>query len=216
VPRWVRPAMTILTLAALVPFACVARSRVMHSKSPRIHLVQDMDNQTSYRAQQVNPDFADRRGMRPPVPGTVAWGQLDDDDHYYRGRSGDGFATGFPARYHVTLESVQRGRARFDIYCSPCHGLAGDGDGMVARRADATQQATWVPPSSLHDALTLSRSEGHLFNTITNGIRTMPAYGAQIPVEDRWAIVSYVRALQLSRHARLDQVPPESRSELSR
>ena len=87
---------------------------------------------------------------------------------------------------------------------------------MVARRADATQQATWVPPTSLHDALTLGRSEGHLFNSITNGIRTMPAYGRQVPVDDRWAIVSYVRALQRSQRATLDDVPLGSRSELPR
>lgn len=213
-PRWIQSALLILTLTALVPFACVARSRVVRSSQPRVHLVQDMDNQTSYRTQQTNAAFADLRSMRPPVEGTVAWGHLDEDDHYYRGRAGDDYAVGFPARHEVTLQSVQRGRERYDIYCAPCHGLAGNGDGMVARRADATQQGTWVPPTSLHDALALSRSEGHLFNTITSGIRTMPAYGPQIPVEDRWAIVSYVRALQRSQRATLEQVPREARSEL--
>ena len=215
-PTWVRSLMLILTAAALVPFACVARSRVVNSSIPRVHLVQDMDHQTSYKSQQVHPGFADGRAMRPPVDGTVAFGHLNEDDHYYRGLEGDDYAAGFPADYRVTAESIQRGRERYDIFCLPCHGQAGFGDGMVSRRADATQQSTWVPPTSMHDTLTLSRSDGHLFNTITNGIRTMPAYGRQVPVDDRWAIVSYVRALQRSQRATLDDVPRESRSELPR
>jgi len=224
VPRWVPSSLLVLTLAALVPFACVARTRAVNSSVPRVHLVQDMDNQAYYKDQRTHPDFADRRSMRPPVAGTVPstitrlepQGTFNDDEHYLTGLVNGDYAVGFPAGYRVTEASVRHGQQRFDIYCSPCHGAAGYGDGMVARRADATQQATWVPPTSLHDALPLSRTEGHLFNTITNGIRTMPAYGSQIPVDDRWAIVSYVRALQRSQNARLADVPAESRSELNR
>jgi len=224
VPRWVRPSLMVLTLAALVPFACVARTRVVNAHVPRVHLVQDMDNQTYYKHQEPNPEFADRRSMRRPVEGTVPstlsplhpQGNLNDDEHYQTGMVNGDYAVGFPPGYRVTAASVRRGQQRFDIYCSPCHGAAGYGDGMVARRADARQQATWVPPTSLHDALPLSRPEGHLFNTITHGIRTMPPYGSQIPADDRWAIVSYVRALQRSQNATLADVPPAARSELSR
>jgi hypothetical protein len=92
--------------------------------------------------------------------------------------------------------------------------LAGYGDGMVAKRADELMEATWVPPSSFHTELVRSRPVGHLYNTITNGIRNMPAYGPQIPEHDRWAIVAYVRALQLSQNADVSDVPAELRSSL--
>ncbi len=92
--------------------------------------------------------------------------------------------------------------------------LAGDGDGMVSRRAEALQQGSWVPPTSFHEEPALTRPVGHLFNTITRGIRNMPAYGSQIDPEDRWAIVAYVRALQRSQHARLEDVPAEPREAL--
>jgi mono/diheme cytochrome c family protein len=96
----------------------------------------------------------------------------------------------------VTESLVRRGQNRFDIFCAPCHGLDGYGDGPVAKRADALQEGTWVPPSSYHTDLVRQRPVGFIFNTITHGIRNMPAYGPQIPVADRWAIVSYVRELR--------------------
>jgi mono/diheme cytochrome c family protein len=101
-----------------------------------------------------------------------------------------------------------------DIYCSPCHGLAGYGDGMVAKRAEELQEGTWTPPSSMHSDLIRVRPAGQLFNTITNGIRNMPAYGQQISVEDRWAIVAYVRALQRSQAATVEDVPRDLRTSL--
>ena len=112
----------------------------------------------------------------------------------------------------VTLQLMERGRDRFDIFCSPCHGLAGGGDGMTAKRAEELQEGTWTPPASFHTELIRGRPVGHLFNTISNGIRNMPAYGPQIPVTDRWAIVAYVRALQRSQWASVDDVPPELRA----
>ena len=114
----------------------------------------------------------------------------------------------------LTAPLLRRGRERFEIYCAPCHGLAGYGDGMVARRADRLMEGTWVPPTSLHDPTVLARPDGHLFHTITAGIRNMPAYGPQIPEADRWAIVSYVRALQRSQHASVNDVPAEQRFRL--
>lgn len=213
-PKWINPLLIMLAALSLVPFALVARSRAMRTDQPRLHLVGDMDNQARFKSQQANAWFADGRAMRPPVEGTVARGALRLDEAYWRGTSGGAYVDRFPAPVALTRETIERGRARFDIYCAPCHGLSGYGDGVVARRADRLQQGTWIPPASLHVEPALSRPEGHLFNTITNGIRSMPAYGAQIPLEDRWAIVAYVRALQRSQHARLDDVPPEWRSRL--
>jgi mono/diheme cytochrome c family protein len=92
--------------------------------------------------------------------------------------------------------------------------MDGSGNGIVAVRADRLQEGTWVPPSSLHDASVLARPVGHLFNSVTNGIRTMPSYGPQIPVADRWAIVAYVRALQRSRYAPASVLTPEERAKL--
>ena len=116
----------------------------------------------------------------------------------------------------MTEPLFRRGQRRFNIYCAPCHGLDGSGNGIVAQRArDKTEIASgWVPPLSLHEQTVRDRPVGHLFNTITNGIRTMPPYGDQISPADRWAIIAYVRALQRSQQARLEDVPPELRSEL--
>jgi len=213
-PRFIQPALIILAVLALVPFACVARMRATRSDVPRLHLVPDMDNQASYKSQQANAWFADGRSMRPPVEGTIARGALQLDEAYDRGVEGGAYVQRFPPRVELTRAAIERGHERFDVYCAPCHGLAGYGDGIVARRADRLQQGTWVPPASLHDEPALGRPVGHLFNTIGNGIRTMPAYGAQIPVEDRWAIVAYVRALQRSQHARIEDVPADARSRL--
>ena len=213
-PKWINPLLIVLAALALVPFAIVARARVTRTSEPRLHLVRDMDNQPRFKSQQANPWFADGRAMRPPVAGTLARGALVADEAYARGTSGGAYVDEFPPQVALTRETIARGRARFDIYCAPCHGLSGYGDGLVARRADRLQQGTWIPPASLHVEPALSRAEGHLFNTITNGIRSMPAYGAQIPVEDRWAIVAYVRALQRSQHARIEDVPPAERSRL--
>jgi mono/diheme cytochrome c family protein len=109
---------------------------------------------------------------------------------------------------------MKRGQERFGIYCTPCHGMAGAGDGIVNARAERLQEGTWIPPSDLSSDVVRGRPAGHLFNTITNGIRNMPAYGSQIPEDDRWAIVAYVRALQRSQHTSIGDVPPELRGTL--
>jgi mono/diheme cytochrome c family protein len=199
--------LTLLATAALIPLACVARARVVHSPLPRLHLVPDMDNQGRFEAQQENPLFADRRAMRPPVAGTVARGELAEDERYHRGLDRGEYVRELPVP--LTGAVLRRGQERYGIFCAPCHGLAGYGDGIVAVRAEERQQGLWVPPASLHEEPALSRRAGHLYNTITHGIRKMPAYGAQIDVADRWAIVAYLRALQRSQHASLADVPPE-------
>ena len=194
-------------MLSLVPFACIFRARATLSPNPRIHMIQGMDNQPRYKGQMVNPAFADTRSDRPWPAGTIARGKLDDDPGLLTGHVGDAWVATFPVR--VDLATLARGRERFGIYCAPCHGLSGYGDGTVARRAERLAEGTWVPPSSLHDEAIRMRPVGHVFNTITSGIRTMPSYAAQIDVRDRWAIVAYVRALQRSQHGSPHDLPPE-------
>lgn len=212
-PRWLIFVAAIATALALVPLALVAKARTTMSTRPRINIVPDMDNQPRFKAQQANPMFADGRAMRPPVAGTVARGELRDDATLYAGKdAAGGWVSAIPVP--VTAPLMRRGQERYDVFCSPCHGLAGNGDGLVAKRAERLQEGTWTPPSSLHTDLVRSRPDGQLYNTITYGVRTMPAYGAQIAVADRWAIVAYVRALQRSSNARVADVPAELRSQL--
>ncbi|NPU96435.1 MAG: cytochrome c [Candidatus Omnitrophica bacterium] len=203
---------SIVLVLALLPFLLIAKARVTRSDRPRIHLIQDMDNQPRFKAQQSNPLFADGRAMRPRVPGTVARGEMQSDTRFYQGKDGGEWVTEFPRP--LTLPVMERGQKEYAIYCAPCHGLSGYGDGIVALRADRLQEGTWTAPTSLHSDTVLARPVGHIFNTITHGIRNMPAYGTQIPPEDRWAIVAYVRALQRSQRATLDDVPAEYRAQL--
>jgi mono/diheme cytochrome c family protein len=151
--------------------------------------------------------------MRLPPAGTVARGGLDDDDLLYYGLDETGeFSDRFPLPVDEAL--LARGQQRYEVHCAVCHGLAGDGAGTVHRRAEGLQEGTWTPPTDLASELVVSRPHGHLLNTITNGIRNMPAYGPQITVPDRWAIVAYVRALQRARTATLNDVPEEARKSL--
>jgi mono/diheme cytochrome c family protein len=212
IPRFLVGLAAVATALALIPLALVVRARTTTSPLPRVHVVPDMDNQPKFRAQAANPMFADGRAMRPPVAGAVARGALSADDALERGRVAGAWIESFPIP--VTEQLMRRGQERYDIFCAPCHGLSGHGDGIVARRADRLQEGTWTPPSSLHTDLVRSRPEGHLFNTIANGVRNMPAYGAQVPVADRWAIVAYVRALQRSQNAKLTDVPAELRAQV--
>ena len=196
----------ILITAAAVPPALIAQLRAVNSSKPRVHFVQDMDNQPRLEAQHASSLFLDGRAMRPPVAGAVARGQLGEDDHFQSGIVAGQWATTFPARVPVTMELMHRGRERFEIYCLPCHGAAGYGDGIVNERAMAlmnlgTNGTVWVQPKSVHEDEIRNQPIGQTFNSITNGVRTMPPYGPQIPVADRWAIVAYVKALQRSQNA---------------
>ena len=207
-PRKLVIALVALFVVGMIPLALILKARVSTSERPRVQVIPDMDTQPKYMAQSADPMFLDGRAMRTPPAGTIARGDLRADDWLYRGRRDGDWATALPMP--VTDALLNRGRDRYRIFCSPCHGLSGYGDGMVARRADKLQEGTWVPPSSYHTEAVRARPVGHLFNTITHGIRTMPPYAAQIPVEDRWAIVAYVRALQRSQDARVGDVPAEN------
>lgn len=212
IPRWLLYTAAVVTALALVPFALIVRARSTTSPDPRIHIVPDMDRQPFLKAQSANPLFADGRAMRPPVAGTVARGELREDEAVFRGRAAGDWVTAIPVP--VTEALMRRGQERWEVFCTPCHGSAGYGDGPVARRADRLQEGTWTPPSSLHTDLVRARPAGYLYNTIANGVRNMPAYGAQIPVHDRWAIVAYMRALQRSQHATIADVPADLQPQL--
>jgi mono/diheme cytochrome c family protein len=215
-PRLRRPPFIFIAIGLIflvgswVPLVLFARARVSRSELPRVQLAQDMGAQPKYREQQTSELFVDGRADRPHVVGTVAYGKLEEDDHFYRGYAmqpggGEGgkplakFFDDFPQQVKVDEALLKRGRERFNIYCSACHGEDGSGRGPVAVRAEEIQMP--INAANFHTDVVRGRPNGHLFNTITNGIRTMPGYSAQIAVEDRWAIVAYVRALQLSQNA---------------
>jgi len=167
---------------------------------------QDMHDQPKYEPLEASRFFKDGQASRPVVEDTVARGQLDLDTLRTAGRIGDQLADRFPEL--VTRAMLDRGEERFEIYCTPCHGRAGDGQGMVARRGFNRQPATF------HTDRLREAPPGHFFDVITNGFGAMQDHRSQIPVDDRWAIVAYIRALQLSQHATVDDVPEAERGSL--
>ena len=166
---------------------------------------QDMHDQPKYEALEASTFFPDGRASRPLVPGTVARGQLREDTHLYEGKVAGKPAETFP--FPIDLKTLERGQQRYNIYCSPCHDRVGNGDGMVVRRG-------FRRPPSYHIERLRQSPPGYLYDVITNGFGAMQDYAAQIPVRDRWAIVAYVRALQLSQNARLNDVPESERQNL--
>jgi mono/diheme cytochrome c family protein len=215
-PRPILYVLLVLVAASLIPIGLVYKAQHSLKSQPRIQIVYDMDNQVKAKTQTVSAFFADGLNMRKHPEGSVAQGLLEADDAFYRGQvPGDTlFVETFPV--DVTRELMYRGRERFNIHCAPCHGISGNGNGPVHTRAAALAEGTWTPPTDLRGETVVARPVGHLYNTIKNGIRNMPAYGAQITPEDRWAIVAYVRALQLSRNASLEDVPAAARATLQK
>jgi hypothetical protein len=167
-----------------------------------------MHDQPKYKPYRQSRFFGDERSARPLVEDTVARGHLRDESLLYTGKENGELASAFPLPVDEAL--VTRGRERYDIYCSPCHGRAGYGDGMVVRRGFRSR------PASFHQQRLVQKPEGYFFDVITNGFGAMQDYSAQIPVRDRWAIVAYIRALQLSQNAPLDLVPAGERQHLER
>ena len=157
-----------------------------------------MHDAPRYEAYEKSEFFGDARSMRPQVTGTVARGQLREDAALFTGKEGAAFVARIPVPMSGQL--VQRGRQRYDIYCAPCHGRAGRGDGIVVRRG-------YRAPSSFHVDRLRGQADGYFYDVITNGFGAMPDYAAQVAVADRWAIVAYIRALQLSQHAPLAALP---------
>jgi hypothetical protein len=167
---------------------------------------QDMHDQPKFKPLRANSFFADGRSARPLVAGTVARGTLQEDDHLFTGRMNNEFVTTFP--FPVTKEGILRGQERFNIFCSPCHGQLGNGEGAIVQRG-------MKKPPSFHIDRLRESPPGYFFNVITNGFGAMFDYSDRIPARDRWAIIAYIRALQLSQNAKLDDVPQEKRQELA-
>jgi len=179
------------------------------SERPPIHPVLNMDFQERFEAQEANDFFADGRAMRAPPPGTIARGFLRDDAAFHFGKQDDGtFVTTTPVT--VTAKLMARGRDRYEVFCTPCHGLAGDGKGIVSTGGYGV-----VPAPTYHDDRMRGVRDGYLFDVISNGVRTMQGYGYQVAPEDRWAIVAYIRALQRSQNASAADVPSEVRESLA-
>jgi mono/diheme cytochrome c family protein len=164
-----------------------------------------MHDQPKYIPLRQSAFFNDARSARPILEGTVARGQLHDDELMYTGKMNGADATVFPVR--VDAPVMARGQERFNIYCAPCHGRTGQGDGMVVRRG-------YRRPPSFHQDRLRNAAIGHFFDVMTNGFGAMPDYATQIKAEDRWAIIAYILALQLSEHAALTDVPAADRSRI--
>jgi len=164
-----------------------------------------MHDQPKYIPLRSSDFFHDDRSARPIVEGTVARGHLHEDSLLYTGKANGADATLFP--FAVDARVMARGQDRFNVYCSPCHGRTGSGDGMIVRRG-------YRRPPSLHAERLRGSSVGHYFDVMTNGFGAMPDYAAQVRAEDRWAIAAYIRALQFSEHATIDDVPPAERGKL--
>jgi mono/diheme cytochrome c family protein len=186
-------------------------------------LVPDMVKQPRYSAQGASPFFADGRAMRTPPAGTVAFGggdydadagsprqnpdYLQEDDAFYRGKRGAAFVQNNPLK--ITMPLLRRGQERYDIFCAPCHGATGTGNGIMT-------QFGMVGVASITDDLHRLMPDGEYFSVITNGKNRMMPYAPQVKVADRWAIVAYIRALMRSRSGTPDDVPEALRRGVSR
>jgi mono/diheme cytochrome c family protein len=168
---------------------------------------QDMHDAPSYDPLQATDFFADGAASRPLVPNTVARGQLRADEHLYSGKINGQIANEFPMP--VTRQVLDRGQERFNVYCSPCHGRTGEGNGMIVQRG-------FRQPPSYHEERLRNAPVGYFFDVMTNGFGAMQDYSAQVTVPDRWAIAAYIRVLQLSRSATVNDVPADRRGDLDR
>ncbi|MCI5071452.1 cytochrome c [bacterium] len=185
----------VLLIISAVLSSCL---RGQPSEKPPFHVFLDMDDQPKYQAFEKNDFFDDGSAMRKPVTGTREFMQKD-----WAAVNGNN-----PLK--ADKETLLMGQERYNIYCSPCHGMVGDGKGIVAKRG---AKFGYVAPSSLHDALIKEKNDAHYFDVITNGIRNMGPYGSRTNAQERWAIVHYVRALQLSQDAPSKNVPEKYLSE---
>ena len=204
------------TLAFLVVLLLsVMGFRGLPSTRPPIEVFPDMDHQAKYKPQAESRFFADGRADRPIPAGTVPFGRdsqkadadfLRADDAHYAGKNADGsFVPGFPVE--VTREFVLRGQNRYQVYCAPCHGALGDGNGI-------TKFYGMVATPTYHDDRLRAMPVGEIYHIVSVGKNTMFGYADKLSPDDRWAVVAYVRALQRAHHATLDDVPPEQREGL--
>jgi mono/diheme cytochrome c family protein len=197
----IRHGLWIASLAMML-----AGCRGQPSKKQPVHLVPDMDWQQKFSPEEETALWEDGRTMRPLVEGTVAQGHLRDDEGFHQGMVGQ---NKYLAKAPITVDErvLRRGRERFNIYCSPCHDQTGAGQGMAVKRG-------YPLPVSLTSERVAGMPDGQIFWTITHGVRNMPAYRKQVPVEDRWAIVTWVRVLQRSQNAVVADVPDDKRDQI--
>src|SRR5580658_8095294 len=166
----------------------------------------DMHLQPKYLPYEPSNFFADGRSERQPVEGTVARGQLRTDELFYTGKINGAEADQFP--FPITRADLERGRERYNIYCTPCHDYTGTGNGMVVQRG-------FPQPPSYHIQRLRDAPAGHFFEVMTNGFGAMYSYAARVEPADRWRIAAYIRVLQLSRNAKIGDVPESDRANLS-
>lgn len=240
-PRWIVLTGVVVASFAVLPPIFIMKARTTQSELPRFHNFFNMDFQPKFKSQTESPLFADGRAMRPRIAGTIPRNSLIEDERFLYGTeppangapspdgvpdatetlevsvvdqepSGPNYVQSIPIE--VDRKLVQDGRTQFNIHCAVCHGRAGYGNGLASQRALELEQGTWVPPTSIHAPHLLEQPAGKLFNSITNGVRKMPAYGHQITPRDRWAIIAYIRALQRSQNTTIEDVPEDLRPAL--
>lgn len=195
----------MIRLALPLTLLLLAGCRGQPSDKPPVHIFGDMDWQPKVQPQEASHVFEDGRGMRPLVPGTIAHGHLDEDDAFYRGKLNGKHVPLAPVKVDQAL--MLRGQERFNIHCTPCHDKTGSGRGLVIQRG-------FPPPVDLVSERVRLMPDGEIFDVITNGVRNMPHYRKQVPVGDRWAIVSWVRVLQHSQYGKLEDVPANERGSI--
>ncbi|NKB25746.1 MAG: c-type cytochrome [Kiritimatiellae bacterium] len=164
-----------------------------------------MYDQPKYEPLEQSDFFGDARSARALVEGTVPRGHLNEDMHLYEGKINGAFADTVP--FPITKEVLKRGQNRYNIYCAVCHDRAGYGNGMIVQRG-------FKRPSSYHIDRLRKEKPGYLYDVINRGFGSMPSYSHQLNPEDRWAVVAYIRALQLSQSATLEDVPKQEREKL--
>ena len=221
-PRWITAFIVASTAFALIPFAIAAKARNSHSDVPHWNIFEDMDYQPKFKSDTANDLFPDGRTNRGEHPGTVARGWLEADETYWHGLENGQWTTGFPKTnadgtpFTVNAKLLARGQNRFNIYCTPCHGYDGRGQGMIPERVKSlggvwqARNLVEAPTADGKGGVVVQMPNGQLFNTISNGFNTMQGYAAQIPAGDRWAIVAYVRALERAQNAAQEDLPPGS------
>jgi len=187
----------------LIQFGCLALCLLVITTG----CTMNMRDQPRRDPLQTSRFFPDNRAARPLVENTIARGYLvSEDPHFYTGITEDGeIAPTYP--FEITRDVLKHGQERYTIYCSPCHGITGDGNGMIVQRG-------MKQPNSFHTETIKSQPPGYYFNAITNGFGTMYSYASRIPPEDRWAITAYIQTLQLSQSATEADVPADKKEEL--
>lgn len=201
-----RHALPAAGLAAALGLLVLLGCRGQTTEKTPLWIKHGMEFQPKLQPYEESRFTPDRRAMQVPPVGTVAVGLLKEDDAYWRGgKDSANLVTANPLK--LTAQVMERGQERFNIYCTPCHSQTGVGDGLVIKRG-------FTPPPNFHDDRIVAFPDGHIFQVISQGVRTMPSYGKQIPEEDRWAIVAYIRALQRSQRASINDVPESERANL--